>query len=84
MVVGLIVTWVFWPPLAVYLLWRGLRLYGALAIAFPFALTGLMYGMHAVDPDMPLFLSLLINGIVASRLVAEAYREPKKNDPRQP
>ncbi|MEM7677326.1 MAG: hypothetical protein AAF449_15100 [Myxococcota bacterium] len=74
MVIGLIVTWLFWPPLTVYLLYRGQRTHGFVAGISPLLITAMMWGGAIVDPDIPLFLSLLIHGIVASRLVAESFR----------
>ncbi len=74
MTVGLILTWVFWPVLAGVLFWKGHRGSAWVSTVAPFAVTGLLYGLNRVDPDMPLFMSLFVHGIVGSRLVAEAFR----------
>ncbi|MEL7370200.1 MAG: hypothetical protein AAFN74_14875 [Myxococcota bacterium] len=79
MVVGLILTWLFWPPLTAYLFFHGLRTYGWVAAASPILITAMLVGSAYVDPDIPLFLSLLIHGIVASRLVAEAFRAERSS-----
>ena len=71
---GLLLTWLFWPPLAGYLFWKQLRTYAWVSVAAPFLVSGLIYGMALVDPDMPLFMSLFVHGIVASRLIAENFR----------
>ena len=71
---GLILTWLFWPPLAGYLFWRRLNNYAWVSVVAPFVVTAMLYGMNEVDADTPFFLSLFLHGIVASRLIAEAFR----------
>lgn len=79
MITGLILTWLFWPPLAAYFFTKGSKTYAWVAVAAPFAISGLMYGMSLADEDTPLFLSLFIHGIVVSRLVAEAFSTDKES-----
>ena len=74
MLYGVILTWLFWPPLAAYMFWRGAPLYGWVSIVSAPVITGMLIGLDQFDSDIPLFLSLFIHGIVASRLVAEAFR----------
>ena len=75
--VGLILTWVFWPVLAGVAVCKGQRGFAWVSVAAPFAVTALLYGLSRVDPDMPLFMSLFVHGIVGSRLIAEAFRDPE-------
>ncbi len=74
MTYGLVLTWLFWPPLAAYMFWKGFKTYGLVCTAAPLMITALLVGIAQVEPDAPLFLSLFIHGIVITRLVAEALR----------
>ena len=70
------ITWLFWPALAGYLFWHQRRTYAWAAVVSPFLITAMLYGMAAVEPDTPLFLALMVHGIVAARLIAEHFRNP--------